>query len=267
MTRRRLNLIIGVVLAVTTGLIVLLTLIAARPAYRFLGAYAARPETPNPFYGQFNEPAFTMTILEPAIVQMPATWNRPDSFCMVMRIEKGTAPTNLEFHDDPPQIHWDDTPSAGVIFQGDFIFPQDRDRNYPKIANPSLAPLVRIYFPYRVNWLGDEPIAVYDNQPVSGVLCYHFVYPTPTDGKDVPLMPFLHRLTLRPQNVSVLRRPFMQFRYNSTPAPDDPPEQVFPQRIDMESYLKRLAERAPDAVVLMTQSQIDQQATESALGR
>jgi hypothetical protein len=263
MTRQRLNIIIRVLLGLTLLGALTLSIVSARPGYRFLGAYPAFPATQSALLTMFDQPALFITLMHPAVVKMPEAWQMSDQICVVLRLVRGPARTQVEFNDYAPQIEWDNRPGQTVIFGPNHLVTRDPDGGRFVIANARIAPYITAQLRFRVNWLGGESTPIPDGTPVGGLLCYHFV--AQTDGKSVETIPFYHTLSFTAGNLAVTRRPNYQFAFN---VPDGDPglqENTFRLSVvDIDTYLSRLALDTPFAVKPMTQGQADQRATEAA---
>lgn len=264
MTHARLNLIVRALLgaAVIAGL--LLTIISARPGYRFLGFYPAALETPAAIDTGWGETAVSVLLAHPAVVAFPPEWGLADQVCVVLMLARGTAPTALAFSDRPPQIRWDDRPGDTVIFGPVDVLGRENEGGRLIVSNGLVAPHVGTHLPYRVRWIGHEDIPLYSDQPQGGVLCYHFM--VTSAGRIVMRIPFWHRLSFSARNIAVARQPAFNFLYNTPALPGDLPATRLLSRERIEPYLERLSREAPFAVQPMTPAQIEQRAAEWTRG-
>lgn len=262
MPRHRLNALIRTFLAVTVLLTVALTILSARPGYRFFGAFPAQLVTPQSINGIWDTPALYVTLTHPAVVTMPPEWGMADQICVVLQITRGPAPTQIEFFDQMPQIRWDDKPGETVIFGPDDVLGRDPDGGRLIVSNALLAAPFSLRVPFRVNWVGQVQTPVYEDAPLAGLMCYHFALGLGANA--VMSVPFSHQLSFKAKNVNVMRRPAYNFIYNVPDPERYGPDAVILKKQDVMSYLAQLAIEAPFAVVPQTAAQTSQRATEFA---
>jgi hypothetical protein len=265
MTRERLNLIIRLTLAFSVALALLLSIVAARPGYRSLGAYPAVVGQPEAIRDEWNNPAVYVTIWRPAVVTPPPDWHLADQICMVVRLERGPATTSLEVPFYPPQIHWDDEPGETVMFDEADLIGKDREGGELRVTDVTLAAPISVKLPFRVNWFGLDVVPVLKDQPVGGLLCYNFTVYLSNDLK--LRVPFWHQLSFTAKNVDVLQRPAYFFRFKIPADPSDPPETLTLDRLPLDEYLAQLSREYPSAVKALDAQQRDQRATETAPGQ
>jgi hypothetical protein len=80
MTHERLNLIIRLTLILILALTLLLSIIAARPGYRSLGAYPAVVGLSEAILDEWNTPSVYVTIWRPAVVTLPRAHRARSAF-------------------------------------------------------------------------------------------------------------------------------------------------------------------------------------------
>lgn len=263
MTRERLNLGMRILLAAILGGAFLFSILAARPAYRFLGNYSGLIGTPQSIDAEWNQPAAYLTLEHPAVVGFPEAWQLPDQVCVVVRLERDSAPTSIPFPLRPAQIQWDDRPAETVVYTPDEVYGRDYESNGKLIiGNTLVAQPISLNYPYRVSWFGQESLPIYPEQGIGGLMCYHFLLLD--KGINVRVVPFTHRLIVRVKNVSIIRQPAFDFDFNT---PTTPPGRTLLKRVMIEDYLKGLSDSGSFAVQPMSTSQQDQRARERALAR
>ncbi|HRE46880.1 MAG TPA: hypothetical protein PLD47_04080 [Aggregatilineales bacterium] len=262
MSRERLNWIIRGVLVVGLGGAFALSIIAARPGYRFFGNYPAALGTPQPIKGEWNIPAAYATLDHVSVVSFPQGWALPDQICATLRLERGEAPTALPFPFRPNQLQWDDRPAEAVMFAQDDLIGHDYDgQGIFYLSNGKVAPFVTTRTPYRVSWFGTEITTITPERGAGGLFCFHFAITDPDRIFVSQIIPFSFHLIVRVKNIGITEQPIYYFAYNVATTPPTGGSILF--REDIESYLARVAEEAPFAVQRMTAEQQNQRAQEA----
>ena len=260
LTRAQANLIIRIILFVAIVVAFGFTLLAAHPAYRSFGSYAAVPNIPQRIQGEGNTDAAFVTLIDPSVVSFPADWHLPDRVCTALRLDRGDTPTALAFSDYAPQLSWDATAEPFPIVSGNEIDGRARDGSFLVMANTGLAGPITARLPFRINWYGQSALPLLKDKPVGGLICFGFQY----GGTDNTVhIPFSFTVRFSVKNVHVERLPSFVFSYNNDVSPVDVPQTIPLSRVSIEEYLSKIVVDAPFAVRPLTAAQTEQQATES----
>lgn len=244
MTRQRLNVVIRLVLLGSTLLSLGFLIASARPASPYLQPYPAVVGQPQPITGYWDIPAIWVTVSQPAVVTFPVELEGSDKVCMVVRFERGEAPAISNSIESEPQNEWDNNPPSALLIFPQHIVGDAGGTASLRFATPVIAGKTAERFPYRVNWIGRDVIALYDKQWTGGLLCYDFV----SKGTADPMIPLAHSVSFKAENVHIARSPTFFFHYGITANPNGIRTSFELHKQEFGAYLAQVAAKAPFAV-------------------
>ncbi len=254
----RLNLLVRIALALVGFGALALLVVAARPWPRYQGSIVGAAETALPMIDDRGQVNAVLTMSHPAVVSFPTDWKLPDQICMVVHIQRGETPTTLPFDEYLPQPRWDDRPESALVFAPKDITIHTEDNAYFALADPFYESAIESNLPYRVQWVGNEPILLYINQAVDRLLCYH------ANGVNRSnYLPFTHLIRFRVENAHIVHDPAFLLAYNLDPV-TPVPDTIVLTKVSIESYLADLVQSGSPVVLPMSAAQRAQRETESA---
>lgn len=242
----RVNAAIRLGLLVVIGIAAGITVLAAHPPYRLFGNYPAKFNAPQPMNGEGDSVVAYETISNPAIVSFPADWQVSNYVCFVVQLARTNLPTHPTFDDYVPQQRWDTPPDAALVIDQNTIFSFSNDGSAMKLIDDRLISMISTRTSYQVQWMLRQPIAVYPDQTVGGLICTQF---QASDGSTH--VPVFFQLGLFIRNTYVSSYPAYYFTYHdSVPATGHPPVTLELQSMPFDEYMGQLLENAPFAVRL-----------------
>lgn len=257
MSESRLNQIVRGLLIIMVAGTILLVIIAARPIPRYGGSIITAINTPQALLNDLNVAAALVTITDPAVVSFPSEWKLTDQICMVIRYQRGNAPTALPFDDGLAQSHWDDRPDEALIITTSELSARTPDGTTLRLASPALYATIESHLPFQIRGFDQRTILLGKDQAVARLLCYDFL------GGEVARIPFVHVIRFTAQNAHIVHAPAFFFRFNSASSPSDPAQAVTLQQQDIESYLLKLKSGGIPVVQEMTAAQHTQRINEA----